>query len=60
MSLETCRVNKAGIGYLGNMAKTTKGYICQRWDSQSPHAHNYTDGSLFPDGSLAEAANYCR
>ena len=34
---------------------------CQRWDSQTPHAHPYTDPAMFPrDATIADAANYCR
>ena len=37
------------------------GFMCQRWDSQVPHTHPYTNPSMFPhDGTLADAANYCR
>ena len=37
------------------------GFMCQRWDSQVPHTHPYTDPAMFPhDGTIADAANYCR
>jgi hypothetical protein len=36
------------------------GEICQRWDSQSPNTHEYTDPAQFPDDTLADASNYCR
>ena len=36
--------------YSGTIATTQSGYTCQRWDSQEPHDHNFSD--------LEE--NYCR
>ena len=37
------------------------GRPCQRWDSQTPTSHPYTDPDMFPhDATIAEAANYCR
>ncbi len=41
------------------MSTTVKGKECQRWDSQMPHTHNYTS-SLFPEGDISQAENYCR
>ena len=35
-------------------------FLCQRWDSQSPHPHNLTDPERFPDVSVEAASNYCR
>ncbi|XP_053404721.1 putative macrophage stimulating 1-like protein isoform X2 [Mercenaria mercenaria] len=46
--------------YIGRTNITKSGRLCQRWDSQSPHSHSYTDPQLYPDQSLAAANNYCR
>jgi plasminogen len=46
--------------YTGRKSTTSDGYECQRWDSQSPHAHEYTEPRMFPDRELADASNYCR
>ncbi|KAK1171496.1 plasminogen [Acipenser oxyrinchus oxyrinchus] len=46
-----------GEDYRGKAAKTESGYVCQRWDSQTPHSHGYLP-NLFTDKSLEE--NYCR
>ncbi|KAK2148431.1 hypothetical protein LSH36_498g02008 [Paralvinella palmiformis] len=49
ISRETC-----GIHLCLNLGRQ-----CQRWDSQYPHNHNYTDND-FPDASITDANNYCR
>ncbi|KAL7521065.1 hypothetical protein ACHAWX_005756 [Stephanocyclus meneghinianus] len=36
--------------YIGTINRTSSGHICQRWDSQFPHQHNFT----------ANDQNYCR
>lgn len=46
--------------YDGILAQTVDGHTCQRWDSNSPHQHNYHDASKYPDATLADAENYCR
>ena len=46
--------------YDGAVSSTLNGLTCQRWDSQTPHKHHYTDPSLFPEATLEDAANYCR
>ena len=46
--------------YNGTMNYTFHGLTCQRWDSQSPHSHQYTDPGLFSGATLEEVANYCR
>ncbi|XP_060595519.1 apolipoprotein(a)-like [Ruditapes philippinarum] len=42
--------------YNGTITTTYDGHTCQRWDSQTPHTHTNT----FPEGSVTDAANYCR
>uniref|UniRef100_A0A3Q3AT96 Kringle domain-containing protein n=1 Tax=Kryptolebias marmoratus TaxID=37003 RepID=A0A3Q3AT96_KRYMA len=58
-----CKLNKKdcfycnGEDYRGHHSTTENGYICQRWDSQSPHSHKFTP-TIYPNHSLEE--NYCR
>ncbi|XP_046367076.2 uncharacterized protein LOC124142560 isoform X2 [Haliotis rufescens] len=58
-ALECYRYRKQ-TDYKGHLNTTVAGIPCQRWDSQSPHAHSHTDISKFPDDNLEDAANYCR
>ncbi|KAI8500599.1 hypothetical protein Bbelb_214170 [Branchiostoma belcheri] len=44
-----------GSDYRGNLSVTRSGKTCQRWDTQSPHAHNFWP-NVYPE--LVE--NYCR
>ena len=45
---------------MGDMLSVNSdGNVCQRWDTQSPNTHSYTDADMV-DGSLAAAENYCR
>ncbi|XP_056620636.1 plasminogen-like [Triplophysa dalaica] len=46
-----------GEDYRGKISITESGYTCQRWDSQTPHQHNYVL-SILPEKNLME--NYCR
>ena len=39
------------------MKTTMSGRTCQRWDSQSPHPHQYIHPNMFPS---SDSANYCR
>ncbi|CAH1779946.1 unnamed protein product [Owenia fusiformis] len=55
-----CKDTTKGIEYKGFRAWTDEGYTCQRWDSQYPHKHSYTDASKYPDATLGDASNYCR
>lgn len=55
-----CRLTRAGTEYAGT-AHRNHADLCQRWDSQYPHEHNFTNDALFPaDGSVVDAENYCR
>ena len=52
-----------GVGsYLGHLNTTVSGKQCQRWDEDTMHVRNvaYTNPSLFPEGNLSLAENYCR
>ena len=53
-------IDITGLIYSGTISVTRQNIDCQRWDSQNPHEHGYTDPSLFPDATLADAANFCR
>ncbi|XP_077982565.1 plasminogen-like isoform X1 [Glandiceps talaboti] len=44
--------------YRGRVHRTVTGKTCQRWDSQSPHEHNYTPVVYAGDG--VGNHNYCR
>ncbi|XP_078608665.1 uncharacterized protein LOC144880404 [Branchiostoma floridae x Branchiostoma japonicum] len=46
-----------GATYRGTVAVTETGKTCQRWDSQTPHAHDKTPAN-YPSSGLEE--NYCR
>ncbi|XP_045163842.2 G-protein coupled receptor GRL101-like [Mercenaria mercenaria] len=46
--------------YKGNVSITRYGHTCQRWDSQLPNEHNFTDHADFPDETLTDASNHCR
>ncbi|XP_041062728.1 plasminogen-like [Carcharodon carcharias] len=47
----------SGENYHGKISQTEDGVTCQRWDSQTPHFHEYNQ-TFFPDKYLEE--NYCR
>ncbi|XP_035697815.1 uncharacterized protein LOC118430888, partial [Branchiostoma floridae] len=53
---ESCQEGN-GTSYRGTVAVTETGRTCQRWDSQTPHGHNYTAAN-YPSAGLEE--NYCR
>ncbi|XP_066297394.1 uncharacterized protein [Branchiostoma lanceolatum] len=46
-----------GTSYRGTVSVTKTGKTCQRWDSQTPHEHQYTAAD-YPSGGLEQ--NYCR
>ena len=46
--------------YKGRRICTTTARPCQRWDTQTPNVHNYTDDAMFPDDNVTEAKDYCR
>ena len=48
----------AGWAYGGTTSTTKSGLECQRWDSQTPHTHTWTDPNKFIDSTIAH--NYCR
>ena len=55
-----CRLTDTGSDYAGVVSMTSSGYMCQRWDAQTPHVHNFTDSDRFPDYDMAATSNYCR
>jgi hypothetical protein len=46
--------------YMGTINKTVRGLTCQAWTIQTPQLHKMNKDSLFPDGTVADALNYCR
>ncbi|CAH1786987.1 unnamed protein product, partial [Owenia fusiformis] len=55
-----CKTSDMGTEYRGRKSWTKTGKQCQRWDSQTPHAHENYDANMFPDVSVADAGNFCR
>ena len=55
-----CKITAKGLEYVGSLSHSETGRTCQRWDSQSPHNHSYSDVSKFPEDELSAARNYCR
>ncbi|XP_078603281.1 uncharacterized protein LOC144877248 [Branchiostoma floridae x Branchiostoma japonicum] len=51
-----CRMGD-GASYRGTVSMTETGKTCQRWDSHTPHGHEYTTAK-YPSSGLEE--NYCR
>ena len=50
-----CLSTLDGINYSGRVNTTESGLTCQRWDSQSPHGHRFTNPDDYPgdgDGLL--------
>lgn len=47
-----CLTTAGGVDYFGHVNTTVSGRICMRWDSQSPHSHDY--------GYAKDQENYCR
>ncbi|XP_063690836.1 very low-density lipoprotein receptor-like [Bolinopsis microptera] len=54
---ECVKAGEDGSDYRGTVSVTASGYVCQRWDSQSPNTHSRTPEN-YPDSGLQE--NYCR
>ena len=54
-----CKTTQAGREYIGRMNTTRNGYTCRSWSLGSTCAEARDDAN-FPDGSIAEARNYCR
>ena len=55
-----CKITAKGLEYVGTLSHSGTGRTCQRWDNQSPHAHQYDDVSLYLEDDLSAAENYCR
>ena len=47
-----CKINPMGQDYSGSISQTKSGLQCQRWDSTSPHKHNFR--------GLTDQENFCR
>ena len=57
-----CLSTLDGINYSGRVNTTESGLMCQRWDSQSPHGHRFTNPDDYPgdgDGLLHLITPYC-
>ena len=59
-SFSECLYTHFGTAYMGSVSRTKSGKACQRWSSQTPHDHDHTSDTEYPDSSVSEAANYCR
>ena len=55
--IKDCQIPTRSFLYEGVVSRTVSGRVCQRWDTQQPHAHDY---DTFADGSITQAANHCR
>jgi len=42
------------------MRSTVTGKLCQYWSSHTPHGHIYINASMYADGSVERAENFCR
>ncbi|ELU09851.1 hypothetical protein CAPTEDRAFT_51065, partial [Capitella teleta] len=52
-----CKITQKGVEYNGTLNKTLSGRTCQRWDSQTPHAHSSPEYG-FPNGFTSHS--FCR
>ena len=53
-------LNRRGVDYFGRVNQTINEIPCQRWSSQTPHSHTYTDPNGFWDNTVEEAESFCR
>ncbi|CAL4163571.1 unnamed protein product, partial [Meganyctiphanes norvegica] len=56
-SIDDCIIGKGGL-YSGTWNIAQDGNLCQRWDTQQPHAHSYGPSSNYVEVQNSE--NYCR
>lgn len=54
-----CYNSSASRTYMGKRNCTASGYMCQAWNTQSPHTHSFTS-SDFPEGNINAAGSMCR
>ena len=54
-----CIQDKKGEKYMGTLNTTASGKTCQRWDSTTPHSHDYTRQNMSVNQPLSEFENYC-
>jgi len=57
---QECKKTPKGAEYKGHLNVTVDGLLCQRWDQQIQHRHQFTDHYLFPDKNVTLANNFCR
>lgn len=57
MSEINCKQTVKGLEYRGTESVTISGKTCQRWDSQTPHAHSYDQ---YLPGNASVHENFCR
>ncbi|ELU06004.1 hypothetical protein CAPTEDRAFT_130025, partial [Capitella teleta] len=56
-----CRTSGYGVEYRGSLQYTPSGVICQRWDKQSPHSHEFFASNKWNSyGGRYGHENYCR
>lgn len=55
-----CKDTAEGREFRGQLSVTKSGKTCQSWSAQTPNAHNFTQNSMFADGTVAAASNNCR
>lgn len=58
LSDRECYTHFQAFDYRGVKNTTSRGFDCQRWSAQSPHAHHY-EPRLYASAGLGEH-NYCR
>ena len=59
-TLSGCYKMDKGFDYLGEANQTIDGIPCQRWSSQTPHHHDYTDPNTYWDDKIEDAGSFCR
>lgn len=61
-NIPKCKENCYSVAseYTGHTSVTKDGNTCQSWAQDTPHQHKYHDNNMFPDDTVADAANHCR
>ena len=55
-----CYTLDKSIDYIGKANQTISGIPLQRWSSQTPHGHGYTDQTGYMDDTVEEEGSFCR